>query len=75
MWYSPGELQWPPPDWRLAIFFLLWAYKLFTTFQATVYYSAWDRFYDVSKMFAPLLLMLIIVNTAQSWPFSSRQLP
>jgi probable O-glycosylation ligase (exosortase A-associated) len=64
-WRRPGELQWPPADWRLIVFALLWAYFWFTTFHARAYLSAWDRFYDVSKVFLPFVLMLLLINTRE----------
>lgn len=63
VWRTPGELQRPPLDWRLALLILLWAYFLFTTFHARAPFSAWDRFYDVTKVLLPFALVLVLIDT------------
>jgi hypothetical protein len=56
----PEDLPWFPADWRLAVFFLLRAQLVCNTFDARVYFSAWERFYEDSKVFPPLPLMLAL---------------
>jgi putative inorganic carbon (hco3(-)) transporter len=59
--------QWrlPPRDWRLVALLLLWAYFLFTTFQAKVQWAAWPRFAEVSGVFAMFGLTLMLIDTRE----------
>lgn len=65
VWRRPAEVQWPAPDWRLWLLGLLWIYFLFTTLHARAYFSAWDKFAELSKIFASILLMLTLINTRE----------
>ncbi len=52
-----------PKDWRIPAFFFLWAYFLFTTFFARVPEYAWPKFWEVSKVYAPFIFTLTLINT------------
>lgn len=59
--------RWPsiPPDWRLIGLLLLWAYFLFTTYEAKVQWAAWPRFSEISKIFVALGLTVLLIDTRQ----------
>ncbi len=59
--------QWrrPPLDWRLLGLAGLWAYFLFTTYEAKVPWAAWPRFEEVTKIFLFLGLTLLLIDTRQ----------
>ncbi len=59
------ERQRIPADWRVPIFFLLWFYFLITTTQALVPIPAWAKLTDVSKIYLPLILTLILINNRE----------
>ncbi len=59
------EFQWPPRDWRLFVLLALWLYFVLTTYQAMSPRFAWPRFFEVSKVLAPLILTLVLINTRQ----------
>jgi len=52
-----------PKDWRIPTFFFLWAYFFFTTFFATNPEWAWPKLEEVSKVYAPFILTLTLINT------------
>lgn len=55
----------PPRDWRLVALLLLWAWFLFTTFQAKVQWAAWPRFAEISSVFALFFLTLMLIDTRE----------
>jgi probable O-glycosylation ligase (exosortase A-associated) len=59
--------QWRPLplDWRLFGLLVLWAYFLFTTYNAKVEWAAWPRFAEVAKIFLSLGLTLLLIDTRQ----------
>ena len=63
--------QWRPLplDWRLFGLLALWAYFLFTTWNAKVQWAAWPRFGEVSKIFLSLGLTLLLIDTRQKLYF------
>jgi len=54
-----------PRDWRVPTFFILWLYFVLTTFYATVPDFAWPKLIEVSKIYAPFLLTLWLINTRE----------
>jgi len=52
-----------PKDWRIPTFFFLWAYFFFTTLFATNPDWAWLKLEEVSKVYAPFILTLTLINT------------
>jgi probable O-glycosylation ligase (exosortase A-associated) len=59
------ERQFLPADWRVPVFFLLWLYFFITTTQALVPIAAWAKLVNVSKIYLPLLLTLILINNRE----------
>ncbi len=58
--------RWPPYDWRLIVLLLLWGHFLFTTWYAAIYpIGAWNKFWEVSTVLAPLILTLILINSRE----------
>ena len=54
-----------PKDWRIPVFFLLWFYFFLTTLNARMPDFAWPKLIEVSKIYAPFLLTLILINTRE----------
>ncbi len=52
-----------PKDWRIPIFYLLWAWFLITTIASPLDSIAWQKLWDVSKLYIPLILTLYLINT------------
>jgi len=52
-----------PKDWRIPAFFLLWTYFFLTTLFARVPDYAWPKFWEVSKVYAPFIFSLLLINT------------
>ncbi len=52
-----------PKDWRIPLFILLWLYFCFTTTQAYMQAEAWDRLWQVTKIYLPFYFTLVLVNT------------
>lgn len=56
-----GRLMIVARDWRLLLLALLWCYFALTTSQA-VFWIAWPKFVEVSKVLLSLLLTLILIE-------------
>jgi probable O-glycosylation ligase (exosortase A-associated) len=54
-----------PRDWRIYFFYILWFYFLITTLNALVPWYAWPKFTDVSKIYLPFILTLLLINTRE----------
>ena len=52
-----------PNDWRVITFYVLWFYFFLTTLNALVPDSAWPKFIEVSKIYIPFILTLLLINT------------
>jgi len=52
-----------PRDWRITVFYMLWFYFLLTTLGATVPWAAWPKLIEVSKIYLPFILTLLLINT------------
>jgi putative inorganic carbon (hco3(-)) transporter len=54
-----------PKDWRVVVFYLLWAWFVVTTLDSVVPQYAWIRLVEVSKIYLPLLLTLVLITTRE----------
>lgn len=54
-----------PWDWRIAVFLLLWACFLFTTWHSQFPWAAWIKLSDISKIFLALLPTLLLIDSRQ----------
>ncbi len=54
-----------PSDWRIKAFYLLWAWFLVTTIASPIGWAAWPKLWDVSKVYIPLVLTLILINNRE----------
>ncbi len=54
-----------PKDWRIYAFYMLWFYFLLTTLNALVPWAAWPKLIEVSKIYVPLILTLLLINTRE----------
>jgi len=54
-----------PRDWRIKVFYALWFYFLLTTLTALVPWAAWPKLIEVSKIYLPLILTLLLINTRE----------
>ncbi len=54
-----------PKDWRVIVFYILWFFFLITTLNALLPFYAWPKMIEVSKIYAPLLLSLILINSRE----------
>lgn len=54
-----------PWDWRIAVFPLLWACFLFTTWHSQFPWAAWIKLSDISKIFLALLPTLLLIDSRQ----------
>jgi len=54
-----------PKDWRIPTFYCLWFYFLITTFDAAVPRMAWPKLVEVSKIYLPLFLTFILINSRE----------
>ncbi len=54
-----------PKDWRIIFFYILWFYFLVTTLNALVPDAAWDKLIMVSKIYLPLIMTLIVINSRE----------
>ncbi len=52
-----------PNDWRVKVFYILWFYFLITTLNALVPEFAWPKLIEVSKIYVPFILTLLVINT------------
>lgn len=59
------ERQRIPSDWRVPAFYFLWLYFLFTTSVALVPAYAWPKFIEVSKIYAPLILTVLLITSRE----------
>lgn len=59
------ERQPLPADWRLPVFFLLWAYFGLSTVTALDPAVSWPKLVEVSKIFLPFALTLWLINTRE----------
>jgi len=63
--FSSETSQPLPRDWRLLALALLWLVFLASTMYATMPWYAWSRFAELSKIFAALLLSLLLFDTRE----------
>ncbi|MDA9981325.1 putative O-glycosylation ligase, exosortase A system-associated, partial [Gammaproteobacteria bacterium] len=63
MMFTSKERQPTPSDWRIPTFYILWLFFLLTTFNAVVQFAAWPKLILVSKIYAPFILTLLLINT------------
>ncbi len=54
-----------PRDWRIYVFYILWFYFLLTTLNAQVPWAAWPKLIEVSKIYLPFILTLMLINTRE----------
>jgi len=54
-----------PRDWRIYVFYMLWFYFLLTTLNAQVPMAAWTKLIEVSKIYLPFILTLLLINTRE----------
>ena len=54
-----------PRDWRIYVFYILWFYFLLTTLNAMVPGAAWPKLIEVSKIYLPLVLTLLLIDTRE----------
>jgi probable O-glycosylation ligase (exosortase A-associated) len=54
-----------PKDWRVYVFYMLWFYFLLTTLNAMVPSAAWPKLIEVSKIYLPLILTLLLIDTRE----------
>ncbi len=52
-----------PSDWRIPIFYLLWLWFLVTTIASPLGDIAWEKLWEVSKVYIPLILTLSLIDT------------
>ena len=60
---SKEDRQPLPSDWRIPTFYILWFYFLLTTINAVVPWAAWPKLLEVSKIYLPFLLTLLLINS------------
>ncbi len=63
--FTTQDRQPLPKDWRIPMFFTLWIYFFLTTLNAKVPEFAWPKLVEVSKIYAPFLLTLLLINTRE----------
>ena len=63
------ERQPIPKDWRIYFFYMLWFYFLLTTLNAIVPAAAWVKMIEVSKIYLPFILTLVLINTRKKLYF------
>lgn len=51
-----------PKDWRIYVFYMLWLYFFLTTLNAIVPDAAWPKLIEVSKIYLPFILTLVLIN-------------
>ena len=61
--FTTNDRQPLPKDWRVPVFFLLWAYFFLTTLTALVPQYAWPKLEEVSKIYLPFIFTLCLINT------------
>jgi len=54
-----------PRDWRIPMFYMLWMFFLLTTFDSEVPRAAWPKLIEVSKIYFPLFLTLVLINSRE----------
>ncbi len=52
-----------PNDWRVISFYFLWFFFLLTTLNALVPDAAWEKLIEVSKIYAPFIFTLLLINS------------
>ena len=62
---TSSDRQAIPRDWRIYAFYALWFYFLLTTLNAMVPSAAWPKLIEVSKIYLPLILTLLLINTRE----------
>ena len=62
---TSSDRQAIPRDWRIYVFYALWFYFLLTTLTALVPSAAWPKLIEVSKIYLPLILTLLLINTRE----------
>ncbi|MFN0318104.1 MAG: putative O-glycosylation ligase, exosortase A system-associated [Burkholderiales bacterium] len=66
-WHYARRREWPRVgwDWRIAVFAMLWAWFVVTTFMSINHWLAWPKLREVAKLLPPLLLVLALVDTRE----------
>jgi probable O-glycosylation ligase (exosortase A-associated) len=54
-----------PKDWRVPLFFFLWAYYLVTTMDAIFPTAAWAKFVEMAKIYLPLVFTLWLIDSRE----------
>ncbi|HHZ88702.1 MAG TPA: putative O-glycosylation ligase, exosortase A system-associated [Chromatiaceae bacterium] len=65
VFFTTKDKQRLPKDWRVTTFYCLWAYFFFTTLTAENQFWAWPKLLEVSKIYAPFFLTLMLINTRE----------
>ena len=63
--FTTSDRQTMPRDWRIYLFYILWFYFLLTTLNARVPAAAWPKLIEVSKIYLPFVLTLLLINTRE----------
>ena len=63
--FTTKDRQVIPRDWRIYVFYILWFYFLLTTLNAQVPWAAWPKLIEVSKIYLPFVLTLMLINTRE----------
>ncbi len=54
-----------PMDWRVLIFYMLWIWFFITTVASPIGWAAWPKLWEVSKVYIPLILTLVLINNRE----------
>lgn len=60
--FQTRDRQSLPRDWRIPTFYLLWSWFLITTIASPLGTIAWNKLWEVSKVYIPLILTLYLIN-------------
>lgn len=60
--FQTRERQPVPRDWRIPLFYLLWFWFFVTTLHSPLGVLAWDKLWEVSKVYIPLFLTLTLIT-------------
>ena len=61
--FQSHDRQKIPRDWRIVVFYMLWAWFVVTTMASPLGAIAWNKLWEVSKVYIPLILTLYLINT------------
>ncbi len=57
----------PAFDWRIMLLIMLWVGYFVTTWQSIIPWAAWPKFYEVSKVFWFISLVILLVDERKKW--------